>query len=358
MNQLLSLLLCAAVLYAQVETVPVRSAQPERTVHLTGELLPFESVELFARANGYVERVLVDRGSPVRKGQLLVELSAPELQAQLAEAESRVDVVESQRAEAEARLASAQSVYDRLRKASDTAGAIAGNELIIAEKSVAAAKAVAASLESSKRGTQASVNAMRQSLSYLKVTAPFDGSVTERRVHPGALVGPGQGSATGGMLRIDQTSRLRLVVAVPEAQAGSIVRGTTASFTVPAYPSEPFTGTVARIPRSLDPKTRTLPVELDVRNSRGKLAAGMYPDVAWPVRRRGTSLLVPATAIAATTERTFVIRISGQRAEWVNVRKGATTGDSVEVFGELRAGDVILRRASDEIRNGSILKTR
>ena len=90
---------------------------------------------------GYVERVLVDRGSIVKQGELLAELSAPEMQAQIAEAESKVQAAESERVQAEAQLAAAQSTYDRLRKAAETPGAIAGNELIQAQKQVEAAKA-------------------------------------------------------------------------------------------------------------------------------------------------------------------------------------------------------------------------
>ena len=122
-----------------VDVVPVRSQAVERTIVLTGEILPYQRVTLHARANGYVERVLVDRGSAVQQGQLLVSLAAPELAAQTAEAESRAETAESARAEAEARLAASQATYERLKKAAETPGAIAGNELIQAEKIVEAA---------------------------------------------------------------------------------------------------------------------------------------------------------------------------------------------------------------------------
>jgi len=96
-------------------------------------------------------------------------------------------------------------------------------------------------------------------------------------------------------------------------------------------------------------------VELDALNGDGKLATGMFADVLWPIRRASTSLVVPATAIVTTTERTFVIRNRGGKAEWVNVRRGTTMGDRVEVFGALREGDMVVRRANDEIREGAPL---
>ena len=351
---ILALLACAAnPALAQSNLVKVASKPVDRSVKLTGDLAPYQSVDIFARVTGYLERIAVDRGSSVRRGQVIAELSAPELQAQMAEASSRVEIIDSQRAEAEAKLASAQSTYDRMKSASATAGAVAGNELVIAEKSVAAGKSVLAALESSRRSALAAVETIRENVKYLKIEAPFDGVVTERDAHPGALVGPGRER----LVRIEQVSRLRLIVSVPESDAGSIVQRASVSFTVPAHPGQTFRGTIARVPRSLDPKTRTMPVEADVVNAGGKLAPGMYAEVNWPVRQGRQSLLVPPTAVVTTTERTFVIRAANGRAEWVDVRKGRPAGDLVEVLSpRLAEGDSILRRASDEIRDGTALK--
>jgi multidrug efflux pump subunit AcrA (membrane-fusion protein) len=94
-------------------------------------------------------------------------------------------------------------------------------------------------------------------------------------------------------------------------------------------------------------------VELDVRNRDLRLGAGMYPEVQWPVRRPQPSLLVPPTSIVTTTERTFVVRVGNGVAEWVNVSRGARVGDLVEVFGDLRAGDQIAIRGTDELRAGT-----
>src|SRR5215210_3339648 len=161
------------VLGQAVEVVPIQGKAIERTVLLSGEILPYQRVTLHARANGYVDRVLVDRGSTVRQGQLLVTLTAPELAATTAEAESRVHTAESGKAEAEARLAGVQATYERLKKASETPGAIAGNELVQAEKSVDAAAAAVRSAESAVQTARAAVQATKQSEVYLKVTAPF-----------------------------------------------------------------------------------------------------------------------------------------------------------------------------------------
>ncbi len=328
----------------------VISKPVSRTIELPGEFLPFLSVSLHAKMPGYIERVLVDRGSAVKQGELLVELSAPEMKAQIAEAESKVQAAESEQLQAEAQLAAAQSTYERLKKAAETPGAIAGNELIQAEKQVDAAQAVVRSRQQAKGAAQAIVRAQQDLEAYLRITAPFDGVVTERLVHPGALVGAATDPA---LLVIQQVSHLRLVVAVPEEDVGGIVRGANVLFHVPAYPERAYSGTVARIAHSLDPKTRTMAVELDVGNGDASLAPGMYPSVKWPVRRNRPALYVPLTSVVTTTERTFVIRDRNGRAEWVDVKKGASVEDLVEVMGDLRAGDLVVRLATDELRDGA-----
>ena len=123
----------------------------------------------------------------------------------------------------------------------------------------------------------------------------------------------------------------------------------------PPIPHELFGGTIARIAHALDPKTRTMSVELDVLNRDGALAPGMYPSVKWPVRSARAELWVPKTSVVTTTERTFVIRDRNHRAEWVEVKKRATDGDLVEVIGPLAPGDRVVRRATDELRNGAAL---
>ena len=329
---------------ATADLAAVISKPVSRTIDLPGEFLPFLSVSLHARVPGYVERVQVDRGSVVKQGDLLVELNAPEMKTQIAEAQSKAQEAESQRVEAEAQLAAAQSTYERLKKASETPGAVAGNELILAGKQVEAVQALARSRQETIRTAQAAVQAQKDLEAYLKITAPFDGVVTDRLIHPGALVGPGSDSA---LLVIQQIAHLRLVVAVPEEDVGAIMRGVNVPFRVPAYPERTYSGTVARIAHALDPKTRTMSVELDVVNRDESLAPGMYPSVKWPVRSGRQALYVPKTSVVTTTERTFVIRAQDGRAHWVDVQKGIVEGDLMEVRGDLNAGDKVVRLGTD-----------
>jgi membrane fusion protein, multidrug efflux system len=335
------------------DLVHVVSKTVSRTIDLPAEFLPFLSVALHAKVSGYVDRITVDRGSVVKKGDLLAELSAPEMAAQIAEAQSKVQAAEADRLQAEAQLAAAQSTYDRMKAAAETPGAIAGNELIQAEDQVRAARALLNSRQQAGRAAQSTVQALQEMQDYLKIAAPFDGVVTDRLVHPGALVGPGNDVV---LLVVQQVSRLRLVVPVPEEDVGGIMEGASVPFQAPAHPERTYSGTIARISHALDQKTRTMPVELDVMNRDGSLAPGMYPTVKWPVRRARPALFVPKTSVVTTTERMFVIRDQNGRAEWVDVRKGSADGELVEVIGNLHAGEKIVRRATDEMREGAVLR--
>ncbi len=337
---------------AAVATVVSRAAAHK--IELPAEIAPYLAVSLDAKVPGYVERILVDRGSEVKEGELLVTLTAPEMQAQIAQAQAQFQAAEADQGQAEAQLAAQQSTYERLKQAAATPGAVAGNDLIQAEKQLDAARAVVLSRQRAAGAAKAALDAQNSLVAYLKITAPFDGVVTARLVHPGALVGP-PGDAP--LLVIQQVQHLRVVLPVPEEDVGEIVPGASVEFTVPAYPRRTYSGKIARIAHSLDSKTRTMPVELDVFNRDGTLAPGMYPSVRWPVRGREAEMFVPKTSIVTTTERTFVIRVRNGRAEWVDVRPGAAEGELVAVTGGLKEGDTVVRRATDETRDGSPVPT-
>lgn len=328
----------------------------EKTVQIPGELAPYQTVDIHAKVSGFVNSVEVDRGSRVKEGRLLATMTAPELDAQRAEAEARIAAIEAQRAEAAAKLAAAQSTLERLQEAARTPGVVAGNDLVLADKAAEAERSKVVSLEKSVAAAEAAVRSIEEIEKYLRITAPFSGVITERYMHPGSLAGPA-GNARTPLFRLEQVSRLRLVVPVPEAYVESVRQGTRVGFTVPAYPGRKFFGTVARPAHSVDPETRTMPVELDVDNSSGRLAPGMYAETSWPVRRSGESLFVPPSAVKSTTERTFVVRVKEGVADWVDVRRGMMSGDLLEVFGDLQPGDTVVARATDEIRPGTIVRS-
>jgi RND family efflux transporter MFP subunit len=329
------------------------------TLEMPGQLDPFETVAVYPKVTGYVKSIRVDRGSRVKSGELMAELEAPELLAQRAEAQSKLQAAEAQLAVARSKADADKSTYDKLKTASATPGVVAGNDLVLAQKAVEADQSQIAAAQQTAEAARQAVQSITQMEDYLRVTAPFDGVVTERNVHPGTLVGPNSGpAATTPMVRVEHNDRLRLVVPVPEAYTAGVTRGGTMTFTVPAYPGQTFSGTVARIAQALDVKTRTMAVELDVTNRDGRLTPGAFCQVKWPVRRPAPSLFVPSGSVGSTTDRTFVIRITNGKTEWVDVRTGLASGPLIEVFGNLRPGDTVAVRGTDEIKPGTEVRVK
>ncbi|MBF6571497.1 MAG: efflux RND transporter periplasmic adaptor subunit [Candidatus Binataceae bacterium] len=311
----------------EVDVVRVVSQKLEATERLPAELAPWEQVAIYPKVQGFVEAIPVDRGSIVRRGQLLVRLSAPELGAQTAQAR--------------ATLSGDKATYERLRVASRTPGAVSTNELELAQALF--------------KADQAKANSLETLASYLVGVAPFDGIITERNVHPGALVGPPSEPLQSAvpMLRIEQVSHLRLIVPVPEADASAVAEGTKVEFQVSAWPGRYFTGTISRVSHWVDAKTRTMAVEADVFQATPVLDPGMFAEVMWPLRGEAPSLFVPASAVVESAEATFVERVRQGKVERVSVRRGSTMSDLVEVFGSLNAGDPVVVRGSEELANGT-----
>jgi membrane fusion protein, multidrug efflux system len=334
----------------EVPVVSVVSRAFERTLTLPGDLTAFQDVAIHARVQGFLQSIPVDRGSVVRRGALLARIDAPELRAQLSEAEAKVQTAEAQLIEAQAALTSERSTFERLKKASATPGVVAGNDVDVAQQKAEVAGARVNAAAKHVEAVRQAARSVRDVEGYLQITAPFDGVVTERAAHVGSLVGPN----SGPLVRMQQISPLRLVAAIPEAYVAGVSPGQPIEFTVTTFPGETFTGKLARLGRALDPKTRTMAVELDVSNPDGRLAPGMFTEVRWPARRSASSLFVPRSAVAVTTERTFVVRVRDGVAEWVDVKRGATMNDLVEVFADaLKPGDQVAIRATDELRSGT-----
>jgi len=309
-----------------VEVVSVVSRNLSILDRLPAELAAWQQVAIYPKVQGFIEEIPVDRGSIVRKGQLLVRLSAPELLAQTAQAQ--------------ATMAGDEATYRRLVKASGTPGATSKNQVELAEQAYLA--------------DRERVRSLKALASYLTITAPFDGIITERNVHPGALVGPpGEPLATAvPLLRLQQVSHLRLVVPVPQADADAVDEGAQVKFQVRAWPGRYFTAIVSRISHSLDPATRTMPVEADYYQQRLLLDPGMFVEVLWPVRESTPSLFVPSSAIVQTATRTFVDRVEQGRIKQIAVQLVRTMGELLQVFGDLHAGDQVLLKGSQDLTDG------
>lgn len=321
---------------AVTETIVAEKGKLSTSLQVPGELTAYQQVELYAKVNSYVKKMLVDVGSEVHAGQLLVSLEAPEINSQLAGAKSRI-------AQQQAIYLASKATYDRLLNTSKTPGTVSQNDLDQAE---ARKNADQANVEAAKSATE-EITANRN---YLEIRAPFDGVISERNVNLGAYVGP---SGKGGpLLVLQQQNKLRLVISIPESSIGGLSTKDAVSFTVRSLPNQTFKAKVARLAGALDQKLRSERLEMDVQNPNKKLLPGMYAEVNLPLPGRDSAFVIPKTALAISTEKVFVIRVVNHKAEWVNVQKGLQVGDKVEVYGDLKPGDVLVKNANDEIRDG------
>jgi len=226
----------------------------------------------------------------------------------------------------------------------------------VAEQTAAADNAQLEAASNNVQAARESLRSIAQLESYLEMRAPFDGVVTQRNLHLGALVGPASGqSGAQPIVQIESVGRLRVIVPVPEAYVAGVQDGQQVTFAVPAYPGRTFHAPVARISHDIDQKTRTMQLELDFGNADAQITPGTFANVEWPVRRSYATLFVPSSAVTTDLQRTFVIRVRQGKTEWVDVKTGATVNGKTEVFGSLQAGDVVVANATDSIRSGTIV---
>ena len=341
-----------------VEVVPVASQKLATVFTLPAQLVPFETVDIYPRVTGFMDMIHVDRGSRVHKGELIIRLSAPELVAQRAQAESALRAAESQLTTAQAKLAADKGTYLHMASAAKTPGVVAENDVMVASQTVSADQGQVQSAESNVAAARDALRSVAQLESYLNIYAPFDGVVTTRNLHPGALVGPASGqSGTMPIVQIVDTGHLRLVVPVPEAYVGEMQVGQQVAFTVPAHPGETFQAPIARISHDVELNTRTMPVELDVHSTNGRLSPGSFSSVQWPVHRAAPTMFVPVSSVTNDQQRTFVERVRTGKTEWVDVVTGLSVNGNIEVFGDLKSGDEVIRNATDAIRPGQQVKT-
>jgi membrane fusion protein, multidrug efflux system len=338
----------------QVSVVSVESQKLDTKLSLPAQVSPYEAVDVFPKVTGFIETISVDRGSRVHAGQLIIKLSAPELVAQRTQTEATLHGAEAQLASAQAKLASDHGTYLHLAAAAKTPGVVAGNDLQVAEQTAAADNGQVEAASNNVQAARDALRAVTQLESYLEIRAPFDGVVTQRNLHQGALVGPASGQAgSQPIVRIESLGRLRVVVPVPEAYAAGVQEGQQVTFSVPAYPGRSFHAPIARISHDISQNTRTMQVELDLHNADAQITPGSFANVDWPVHRLYPTLFVPSSAVTTDLQRTFVIRVRQGKAEWIDVQTGATVNGKTEIFGDLQPGESVVANATDSIRSGT-----
>ncbi len=310
-------------------------------VQLPGVMQPFQFVQLYPKISGFIKNVAVDRGSLVRQGQVLITLEAPEIEQQVASAKLKYT-------QAQATYITSKDRYRRLLETSVTPGTIAPYDLEATASKMQGDSATA-------QGEYANYKAQETMKSYLTVTAPFDGIITERNVHPGALAGPGAQNAKP-MLVLQQLSKLRLVVDIPEQYAMQVKNGDNVKYKTNAIPGVEFTGTISRSSQSLSNNYRSETIEIDVQNVDNKFKPGMYAEVVLPTSGSANAFVVPKSAVVTTTERKYVITVDNNIAHWTDISEGNQSNDSTEIFGNLHNGSEVIVNANYQVKDGQTVK--
>jgi RND family efflux transporter MFP subunit len=336
---------------------------------LSGEFRPFQEADLHAKVAGYIRTISVDVGDRVKAGQVLAVLEVPELSAQVegAEASTRrsedsVRRAQSELEKAESLHVAAHSAYVRLKEASKARpGLIAEQELDDAE---ARDKQAEAQIDVSKamlseNGNQlwvakAETQRVTALSDYSRITAPFAGVITKRYADLGALIQAGTASSTQAMpvVRIADTTRLRLVLPTPESVVPQVHLGTVVRVRVPTL-GHTFEGRVARFADALDQQTRTMHTEIDVNNPDGSVVLGMYAEADLVLAQRDRVLTVPIQAVARTGSEAKVLVIgAGNLIEERSVKLGLEGTQRVEVLSGLREGDRVVIGSRSQFRIG------
>lgn len=326
----------AAVTYS---TAPIQIAQPEYELSVPAELRPYEQVAVHAKVAGFVKQLYVDRGDRVRKGQLLAVLEAPEMDQRYLSEKST-----EQKAYSDYRYA--QQAYERLADASRTTGAVAAIELDRAQSAMESAR-------SAYQSSRAGATGAAQLQQYLRITAPFDGIVTERNVSVGALVGTGAGMP---LFMMAQGSKLRLTLSLPEKHAASVREGMPATFTVSSRPGKTFDATLSRTSGLLDRQDRSLVLEFDLANPAGELQGGDYAQVKLRLQRKAATHWVPRKSVLVTQSGTYVMTFNDNEIRRVPVKEGIRLDTLTEVFGDLSLRDPIILKPSEEMKEGPVKK--
>jgi len=308
----------------------------QKTISLPGELLPNENAQIRAKVQGYISSVKVDIGSKVNKGQLLALVDAPEVN-------TRIEELLAREKSAESRYLSSKDYYERISSASKTEGVIASSELERTKNQMQAD-------ESEFKAAQFAVSSYKQIGNYLGIVAPYAGIVTKRNIDIGSFVGSANDKP---LFEIEDSKILRLRVPVPEVYTNAILDGNNGDLTIRSFPDKKFKAVLVRKSGSIDNQSRSEIWEFEIANQNNELKAGSYADVKLCFVRAQASLVVPVSAVVTTLEKRFVIKVSGTTTQWVDVRPGFNMGDRQEIFGEIKPGDTLVMKPTEELKPGT-----
>jgi len=311
-----------------VQTIRPKRGQIVHKVTLPGNVMAYQEATLYAKVAGYLKTINVDKGDSVKEGELLAEIEAPEMLADLIKA----------KAEAEAAQLDYKRVTDAQKKASD----------LVVPQTVDAAKA--------KSGVAvAGLQRIETLLSYAKITAPFSGVITKRWVDPGALIPAPTSSSTsksGAVVTLMDFSTVRIDVAIPDTEAPFIKKDLPVKVTVNELPGRTFQGTITRFSYALDESTKTMATEIEISNPDLALRPGMWAVVEIELQKKENALLIPAEALVIEKNKNSVFVVRDKKALKVALTTGFDDGVNVEILKGCGPNDAVIVAGKQSVTDG------
>lgn len=356
-----------------VGTVPVITRDMAEHLTLSSELVPFQEIDVYAKEAGYVKELNVDYGTHVKQGAVMAVLEIPELEAQLlqdnAAISAKADEItreEHEVSRAKAQLTPLHQQYERLNTVfKSKPGLVAQQEVDDAQGKDLAAESQLEAAQGALAGAQSELAMAKGKLvhdqalfAYAKITAPFDGVVTQRYANLGALMQAGSSSTQATpLVRLSQETLYRLVIPVPESDVKYIHIGDSVKVRVPSLDRD-FTGTIKRFSVDVSASTRTMHTEVDVPNTAGDaLVPGLYAEAVLALNRKAHAVAVPLQAINHEAEQTTVYVVnSGGKVESRKVVLGMQGSNYAEVTSGLRVGEQVIISDRSGLKPGQMVK--
>ena len=358
-----------ASMVPSLRVAKARSEEGPVGLTLPGETQPFATANIYARATGYITERRVDIGSRVKKGDLLVHISAPDLDQQLEQAQAQLGQVQAAAVQAQANVSQSDASLNLAKVNLQRAQALVGQgyetlqnrdqlqaNQIAQGANLDAARAGVKVAEANVKAQQASIDRLKALTAFEDVRAPFDGVVTVRNVDLGALVNADASSGTP-MFTVHEDDVLRVLVQVPQNSALGVRDGLEARISVPQMPGRTFVGRVTRSSSALQSSARTLTAEVDIPNEAGVLRSGLYAYVTLEIPRTHPDVVLPAETLIFDQSGTHVAVVGeGDKVKMVPVEIRRDFGTSIEVASGPKGGDRVVLSPPASLRDGAQVK--
>jgi RND family efflux transporter MFP subunit len=395
-----------------LQTIRVKTIQPtrerlQRTSTQAAQVTPYEEADLYAKTSGFLETVHVDIGDKVRQGQVLAEIWIPEMVQERIHKEALLERAKAEQTQADAAIKAAESLVEatkarvdesnsqvaryvadaKFRKieyerhlelfneralqrdivdekgaqhesaqaseaAARSAAQTARANLLVDEAKLNQAHADLVGAKARVKVAQAELEHANVLLGYAKVSAPYDGVITKRFVHPGAFIKSAAEGTGSPLFHIAKVDRVRIVADIPEADSSWVKQGQPATFRVDALRGQEFQGKVARFADALDTDSRTMKLEVALDSTSPRLRAGMYGSVTITLADQKDALLLPSSVLVTRAGEPGVMVANSGRAELREIEIGQNDGIRMHVLQGLRDGDPVISEGKDDVRDG------